>query len=282
MYGVNYIIIIPAGVLLVLAWVAWRFFWRDLSVSGTSVLPGFRPMVQSVMSGVVATAGRVVAVVPRLGQAFRRAFRLSLVGWFLLMLTMVALVIVATLLFSRNDAALAWFGGKASIPAVLSAVFSPEKLVPPAPLPPQVFADAVALQPALGGADRDWSKLNPQFEQKVLLLMQAMQERGYPLVLLEGYRSPERQNQLLQSGEKVTQAAGGQSKHQYGLAADLAPLRDGKVVLSEADPWAAKAYQALGEAAAENGLNWGGRWSFRDLGHVEWPGSVAALAQANN
>ncbi|WP_332670532.1 M15 family metallopeptidase [Aromatoleum sp.] len=96
-----------------------------------------------------------------------------------------------------------------------------------------------------------------------------MERRGYPVVLIEGYRSPERQDVLADGEQRVTQARGFQSKHQYGLAADLAPLRDGQIVLSERDPWAWRAYQALGEAAEAAGLVWGGRWSLRDYGHVE-------------
>ena len=66
------------------------------------------------------------------------------------------------------------------------------------------------------------------------------------MVLLEGYRSPERQDSLAGQATLVTKAKGGQSKHQYGLAVDLAPIRAGKVVISERDPWAMQAYTALG------------------------------------
>ena len=96
-----------------------------------------------------------------------------------------------------------------------------------------------------------------------------MERRGYPVVLIEGYRSPERQDALAAGEQRVTHARGFQSRHQYGLAADLAPLRDGRIVLSERDPWARQAYQALGEEAEAAGLVWGGRWSLRDYGHLE-------------
>lgn len=155
--------------------------------------------------------------------------------------------------------------------------FTEAKLEPPAPLPPDVFVNAIAARPGLATADRDWSKLNPQFVQQVLQLMKKMQERGYPLALLEGYRSPERQDDLAQLANVVTKAKGGQSKHQYGLAVDLAPIKDGKVVISEKDPWAFDAYQALGEEAVALGLTWGGKWSFKDYGHIEQTGSLAVL-----
>lgn len=261
-----------------LGWVAWRYFLRPAAEPGELL-----PFSLGRSSGKlrVRALNQLGIVYAAVFAALGALIRLRVLLWLVAMLSVSALVVLLTLLFSRNDAALDWLGRQADVPDVLRTVFSAERLVPPPPLPPQVFADAVALQPALGGADHDWSKLDPQFEQRVLRLLQRMQERGYPLVLLEGYRSPERQDALLRSGSGVTQAAGGQSKHQYGLAADLAPLHDGKVVISAADPWAASAYEAMGEEAAASGLFWGGRWHFRDLGHVEWPGSLSAWVQAN-
>ncbi|MEW4336262.1 M15 family metallopeptidase [Chromobacterium vaccinii] len=74
--------------------------------------------------------------------------------------------------------------------------------------------------------------MDPAFVQDVLRVMERMKARGFPMVLLEGFRSAERQNRLAGGSTKVTQAKGGESKHQYGLAADLAPVRGGKVVIS--------------------------------------------------
>jgi hypothetical protein len=44
----------------------------------------------------------------------------------------------------------------------------------------------------------------------------------------------------------VTNAKAFQSYHQFGLAADCAFLRDGKLVISEKDPWAMRGYQFYG------------------------------------
>jgi peptidoglycan L-alanyl-D-glutamate endopeptidase CwlK len=46
-------------------------------------------------------------------------------------------------------------------------------------------------------------------------------------------------------------------------------LRDGKLVISEKDPWAMRGYQLYGEVAESLGLTWGGRWTMMDLGHTE-------------
>jgi peptidoglycan L-alanyl-D-glutamate endopeptidase CwlK len=67
----------------------------------------------------------------------------------------------------------------------------------------------------------------------------------------------------------VTNAGAYQSYHQYGLAADSAFLREGKVVVSEKDPWAMRGYELFGETAERVGLTWGGRWKMMDFGHTE-------------
>lgn len=119
--------------------------------------------------------------------------------------------------------------------------------------------------------DRKWDKMNPRYKQRLLMVFKIMKERyGYELVLLEGYRSPERQN-LLSGNPNTTRARGYQSYHQFGLAADVAFKRNGKVVISERDPWAMRGYQLYGEVAESVGLTWGGRWkSIQDYGHTEY------------
>ena len=105
--------------------------------------------------------------------------------------------------------------------------------------------------------------------QSVLQVFLRLQERGYAFALLEGYRSPERQDQLAAMGGHVTNARAFPSRHQYGLSVDIAPMKEGRLVISERDPWAMKAYEALGEEAERLGLVWGGRWSLKDFGHIE-------------
>jgi len=121
------------------------------------------------------------------------------------------------------------------------------------------------------GASRQWELLDEGFRQRLLLVFKVMAERhGYSMVLIEGYRSPERQATLAAMGSSVTQAGPGASYHQYGLAADCAFLRDGKIAISEREPWVARGYALYGEVAASLGMTWGGGWrSLKDLGHVE-------------
>ena len=71
-------------------------------------------------------------------------------------------------------------------------------------------------------------------------------------------------------GGHVTNAGAWQSYHQHGLGADCAFLRDGKLVITEKDPWAMRGYELYGQVAERLGLVWGGRWRLMDFGHVEW------------
>jgi peptidoglycan L-alanyl-D-glutamate endopeptidase CwlK len=157
-----------------------------------------------------------------------------------------------------------------------------EHLVPPPPLPPEAFAtqELLQAQPLLLHADRRWERMDAEFVQLLLRVFAAMrQEHGYEMVLLEGHRSPERQAQLQALGTHVTRAAPGASLHQHGLAADCAFVREGRVVISERDPWAAQGYALYGQVAERHGLTWGGRWQMRDLGHVEWRMSLQQARQ---
>ncbi|WP_257220451.1 MULTISPECIES: M15 family metallopeptidase [unclassified Acinetobacter] len=57
----------------------------------------------------------------------------------------------------------------------------------------------------------------------------------------------------------------------FGLAADIAFKRHGKVVITERDPWAMRGYELYGQVAESVGLTWGGRWkSIKDFGHTEY------------
>ena len=148
-----------------------------------------------------------------------------------------------------------------------------EQLVPPPAMPPELFMtpEIERAIPLVRLASRQWDLLDGDFRQRMLVVFKLMKEQhGIDMVLLEGYRSPERQAQLAALGAGVTRAGPMESYHQYGLAADCAFLRDGRIVISEQDPWAAAAYARYGEVARSVGLTWGGGWqSIRDYGHVE-------------
>ncbi|MBA5688957.1 M15 family metallopeptidase [Rugamonas apoptosis] len=170
-------------------------------------------------------------------------------------------------------------GGAGEVNPQVAALLQGEQLTLPAPLPPVAFisAEVAHVRPMLDSANRNWRLLDAEFAQRLLMVFKIMRERyGYDMAILEGYRSPERQNQLATAGPAVTNAKAFQSYHQFGLAADCAFLRDGKLRISEQDPWAMRGYRLYGEVAESVGLHWGGRWAMMDLGHTELrvPGMV--------
>jgi peptidoglycan LD-endopeptidase CwlK len=154
----------------------------------------------------------------------------------------------------------------------ISILLEGEQLAPPPTLPPEIFTtqEVELIVPEAAFASRNWKQLDAIFTQRLLVAFKLMRERhGYEMALIEGYRSPERQAKLLALGSNVTQAGPYMSYHQFGLAADCAFFRDGKIVISEQNAWAMRGYELFGEIAEQVGLTWGGRWKMRDLGHVE-------------
>ncbi|HSW04156.1 M15 family metallopeptidase [Aquabacterium sp.] len=160
-----------------------------------------------------------------------------------------------------------------SVDEHVAALLQGEQLVPPPPLPPELFStlEVEAARPLLRTASRQWELLDADFRRRLLLLFKLLKDQhGYDAVLLEGYRSPERQEALARLGPALTQAGAYESYHQFGLAADVAFLRDGRIVISERDAWALRGYELYGELAASLGLTWGGNWrGLADYGHVE-------------
>ncbi|MCD9087056.1 M15 family metallopeptidase [Stenotrophomonas sp. SY1] len=147
-----------------------------------------------------------------------------------------------------------------------------ERLTPPPPPPPEVFTtqEVRRLHPEIVTADRKWDQIDRDLQQRVLAIYEVMRRQyGYEMVLIEGYRSPERQAELM-AGGKATRAGAWQSCHQYGLGVDSAPIRDGKLQWDMNDDWTRRGYYLYGELAAQAGLEWGGNWrSIKDYVHVE-------------
>ncbi|MCL4553492.1 MAG: M15 family metallopeptidase [Candidatus Marsarchaeota archaeon] len=119
--------------------------------------------------------------------------------------------------------------------------------------------------------------LDPKFIQKLTLFEKTLAEHGIKVVLTWGYRSIADQNKLYAKGRTapgnvVTNAYGGYSWHNFGLAADYAFVINGKVTWN--GPW-----DVFGKIARQCGLEWGGSWKkFKDRPHVQWTGG-RTLAQ---
>ncbi|WP_454692557.1 M15 family metallopeptidase [Achromobacter aloeverae] len=269
------LILLPVYFLAAVCISAWLFF----PALRTTTLRGLRACLHGLRRGVARSTeragGHVGGFLGGLGRAaggvsgYVKSHRWQTVG----VLIVVSLPTLFAFLMRHNHT----FVYEADLrnPNVqIEALLAGERLVPPPPVPPEAFttAEVVMIRPSIVTASRDWELLDPDFRQRLLLAYQIMRdEYGYQMALIEGYRSPERQQELLEKGgSTVTHAGAYQSYHQYGLAADNAFLRDGKIVISEKDPWALRGYQLYGEVAERVGLTWGGRWKLMDLGHVEY------------
>jgi peptidoglycan L-alanyl-D-glutamate endopeptidase CwlK len=90
-------------------------------------------------------------------------------------------------------------------------------------------------------------------------------ELGITVKLIDGTRSYKEQDKLFRKRPKVTNARGGQSWHNFGLAFDFGLFR-GKEYLGESPH-----YKTLGAIASTMpGLTWGGTWvNLVDEPHIQ-------------
>ncbi|MBY0115954.1 M15 family metallopeptidase [Paenibacillus xylanexedens] len=121
--------------------------------------------------------------------------------------------------------------------------------------------------------------LHPVVAENEELLVRKAARRGIVIVITHGYRSSEEQDALFNQGRSsagniVTNARGGESYHNYGLAIDFA-LRtpDGDVVwdMERDDNGNGKAdWMEVVDLAKELGFTWGGDWAnFPDYPHLQ-------------
>jgi len=115
------------------------------------------------------------------------------------------------------------------------------------------------------------SNLDPRLEPLARQFLANARAAGHRIFLTQGRRTIAEQNALFAKGRttdgaKVTNAKGGDSPHNYGLAIDFAFLdAKGGASWADSNPWAAVA--AFGKAL---GLTWGGDWKkFVDRPHLE-------------
>lgn len=96
-----------------------------------------------------------------------------------------------------------------------------------------------------------------------------MAKRGVTVKVISGTRSYDEQDALYAKGRtapgpRVTNARGGYSNHNFGVAADIG-LFKGKDYLEDSP-----LYSELGPIGESVGLEWGGRWKFVDEPHYQY------------
>jgi peptidoglycan hydrolase-like protein with peptidoglycan-binding domain len=131
---------------------------------------------------------------------------------------------------------------------------------PTQPTVPVVGGDVVATGDAV--SDRRIAGLHPDMRAVASqFVARVEQELGIQLRVTDGMRTFAEQDALYAQGRNgnpgqiVTNARGGQSYHNYGIAFDVAELRPSGAVTWETD------WEAIGRIGESMGLEWGGRWT---------------------
>lgn len=118
--------------------------------------------------------------------------------------------------------------------------------------------------------------LHPLFAKKIWRLVKQARAQGLKVDVFHGYRSWAEQEGLYAKGRTVpgnivTNARGGYSWHNFGLACDVV-FKDfrGRWSWSSAHDWA-----KLGEIGKGLGLEWGGDWTrIKDKPHFQMPAGI--------
>lgn len=137
--------------------------------------------------------------------------------------------------------------------------------------------------------------LHPAIREKAKAFIAEAARQGIKLRMIEGLRSFDRSNALFnqpfdgkdndgdgkidETDEKVTNAKGGQSYHNYGLAFDVVEIKNGKGV------WENPNWPKIGAIGKSFGFRWGGDFkSLVDRPHFEYSAgfSVSQLLAMHN
>ena len=117
-------------------------------------------------------------------------------------------------------------------------------------------------------------KIHPELASRIRTVVAALAQSGINIEIVQGLRTFAEQDDLFRQGRTkkglvVTNARGGQSNHNYGLAVDVVPFVNGK------PNWNApnSIWMAIGQEGGKLGLEWGGNWKkFIDKPHLQLPG----------
>lgn len=116
----------------------------------------------------------------------------------------------------------------------------------------------------------DLNSLHPYFKDRIDELIRTCKAQGIELAVVESFRTHAKQAEYFGMGRKYTRSKGGKSKHQYGLAADVVPVVNGKAIWDNTQLW-----RKIGMTGEKLGLRWGGRWRAPyDPAHFEWTGGL--------
>lgn len=122
---------------------------------------------------------------------------------------------------------------------------------------------------------RSITDLHPKVQVMVNAMIETCNKAGFDILITSTYRDAEAQNSLYAQGRTikgavVTNAKGGQSFHNYRVAFDIVPLRNGKPVWGTkgAD---GKLWKDIAKIGKSCGLEWAGDWkTFVEYPHFQY------------
>lgn len=134
--------------------------------------------------------------------------------------------------------------------------------------------------------------LHPKVAKMCQEFIKKCDEQGIDILVTSTYRDGESQNALYAQGRTkpgriVTNAKAGQSFHNWRVAFDVVPLRNGKPVWgtsgngidndpSDDDKDDLELWQRVGAIGKSVGLEWAGEWKkFREFPHFQYTGGLS-------
>lgn len=127
---------------------------------------------------------------------------------------------------------------------------------------PRSETNIATLLPKMQDKARQILKVGADFERNT----------GVHVLILSGTRTYAEQNVLFNQRPKVTNARGGQSNHNFGIALDVGLFKAGKY-LTGANRTEERLYVAFAAQVKQHvpNIDWGGDWkSFKDQPHYEY------------
>ncbi|KAG1451071.1 hypothetical protein G6F57_016258 [Rhizopus arrhizus] len=202
--GPNLLLLLPLYFLLAVGVSALLFF----PALRQGAVRSLRACVQGVARGATRSASHAGGAVGGTAGAVRDGMSASLdwVGRYRWQVAIGLTVVLLPSLFAflmRHNHTFVYSTQTAGPDRRIQALLEGERLAPPAALPPEAFTtrEVELVRPKLGGASRNWDLFDADFRQRLLLAYRIMREQhGYEMALIEGYRSPERQEELAGMG----------------------------------------------------------------------------------
>ncbi len=113
--------------------------------------------------------------------------------------------------------------------------------------------------------------LKPKIKKMAMELINACNAVGIKIIITQTLRTIAEQDALYAQGRTkpgkiVTNAKGGTSFHNFGVALDFCPVIDGKAVWNDLS-----LFEKVGSIGAGLGFEWGGNWKdFKDRPHLQF------------